>query len=136
MGGWGRGAVGSLLRGLGCSEGRGGREDCAGGRLTEQDLQGSGVQLQVLGLLLHHVHLLRVLVVEAVHAGIGQHLGEPESGLSRLRRGTRLPPVSSLPPAKQVRGQLPSPLDPLGTSLPSPTQPQPFEPAQVPGKRR
>lgn len=50
----------------------------AGGEgLTKEDLQGVGVQLQGLRLLLHHVHVLRVLVVEAVHAGIGQHLGSP-----------------------------------------------------------
>lgn len=42
--------------------------------LTEQDLQGVGVQVQSLRLLLHHVHLLCLLVVVAVDAGVGQHL--------------------------------------------------------------
>lgn len=42
--------------------------------LTEQDLQGVGVQVQSLRLLLHHVHLLRLLVVVAVDTGVGQHL--------------------------------------------------------------
>lgn len=42
--------------------------------LTEQDLQGVGVQVQSLCLLLHHVHLLSLLVVVAVDAGVGQHL--------------------------------------------------------------
>lgn len=45
--------------------------------LTQEDLQGVGVQLQGLGLLFHHVHVLCVLVVEAVHAGVGQHLRSP-----------------------------------------------------------
>lgn len=42
--------------------------------LTQQDLQGVGVQVQGLRLLLHHIHLLRLLVVVAVDAGVGQHL--------------------------------------------------------------
>ena len=45
--------------------------------LTQEDLQGIGVQLQGLDLLLHDVHVLCVLVVEAVHAGVGQHLRAP-----------------------------------------------------------
>lgn len=48
-----------------------GNEDAA---LTQQDLQGVGVQVQGLRLLLHHVHLLRLLIVVAVDAGVGQHL--------------------------------------------------------------
>lgn len=55
-----------------------------GCRRTKEYLQGVGMQLQVLSLLLHHVHVLRVLVVEAVHTGIGQHLWEPKSALSLL----------------------------------------------------
>jgi len=61
---------------------------CSG--LTQQDLQGVGVQIQSLRLLLHHVHLLRLLVVVAVDAGVGQHLQTgsraqltPRSALSR-----------------------------------------------------
>lgn len=84
VGSWG-GALLNLFVGMGCSEGGGGQEKGPSRQragLTEEDLQGIGVQLQVLRLLLHHVHLLRVLVVEAVHAGIGQHLGEPKSGFS------------------------------------------------------
>ena len=42
--------------------------------LTQQDLQSVGVQVQSLRLLLHHVHLLRLLVVVTVDAGVGQHL--------------------------------------------------------------
>lgn len=42
--------------------------------LTEQDLQSVGVKVQSLCLLLHHLHLLRFLVVVAVDAGVGQHL--------------------------------------------------------------
>lgn len=56
-----------------------------GAEPTQEDLQGIGVQLQALGLLLHHIHVLHVLVVEAVHAGVGQHLGEPPSAGSPLR---------------------------------------------------
>lgn len=42
--------------------------------LTKQDLQGIGVQVQSFSLLLHHVHLLRLLVVVAVDTRVGQYL--------------------------------------------------------------
>lgn len=88
--------------------------------LTQEDLQGIGVQLQVLGLLLHHVHVLRVLVVEAVHAGIGQHLWEPKL------LGLCAPPSCSLirpmPAAWRKAAQAPSPLSPC-------------VPALIPGRR-
>jgi hypothetical protein len=58
-----------------------------GVRLTEQDLQGVRMQLQVLRLLFYHIHVLCVLAVEAVDTGIGQHLGEPSS-TSSLSCGT------------------------------------------------
>lgn len=48
--------------------------------LTQQDLQGVGVQVQSLRLLLHHIHLLRLLVVVAVDAGVGQDLQTAEQG--------------------------------------------------------
>lgn len=44
------------------------------GGLTQQDLQSVGVQVQSLRLLLDHVHLLCLLVVVGVDAGVGQHL--------------------------------------------------------------
>lgn len=43
-------------------------------KLTEQDLQGVGVEVQRLRLLLHHIHLLSLLVVVTVDAGVGEHL--------------------------------------------------------------
>lgn len=46
----------------------------SGRSLTQQDLQSVGVQVQSLRLLLHHIHLLRLLVVVAVDTGVGQHL--------------------------------------------------------------
>lgn len=49
-------------------------------QLTEEDLQGICVQLQVLGLLFHHIHVLCVLAVEAVDTGVGQHLEGTPSG--------------------------------------------------------
>lgn len=42
--------------------------------LTQQDLQSVGVLVQSLCLLLYHIHLLRLLVVIGVDAGVGQHL--------------------------------------------------------------
>lgn len=42
--------------------------------LTQQDLQSVGVQVQSLSLLLYHIHLLCLLVVVGVDAGVGQHL--------------------------------------------------------------
>lgn len=42
--------------------------------LTKQDLEGIGVKVQGFSLLLHDIHLLCVLVVIAVHTGVGQHL--------------------------------------------------------------
>lgn len=48
--------------------------------LTQQDLQSVGVQVQSLRLLLHHVHLLCLLVVVTVDAGVGQHLQTAEQG--------------------------------------------------------
>lgn len=42
--------------------------------LTEKDLESIGVQVQSFSLLLHHVHLLRLLVIVTVDAGVGQHL--------------------------------------------------------------
>ena len=42
--------------------------------LTQQDLQSIGVQVQSLCLLLYHIHLLCLLVVVGVDAGVGQHL--------------------------------------------------------------
>lgn len=48
--------------------------------LTQQDLQRVGVQVQSLRLLLDHVHLLRLLVVVGVDAGVGQHLRGRQAG--------------------------------------------------------
>lgn len=79
---WGGGATLPTVCWEGMLRGWTGRgKECASGGpgRTEEYLQGVGMQLQVLGLLLHHVHVLRALIVEAVHAGVGQHLREPES---------------------------------------------------------
>lgn len=59
--------------------------------LTEQDLQGVRMQLQVLRLLLYHIHVLGVLAVEAVDTGIGQHLGEPRQYIQPELRHLHLP---------------------------------------------
>ena len=48
--------------------------------LTQQDLQSIGVKIQSLRLLLHHVHLLRLLVVVAVDAGVSEYLQTTEQG--------------------------------------------------------
>lgn len=48
--------------------------------LTQQDLQSVGVLVQSLRLLLYHVHLLRLLVVIGVDAGVGQHLQTETQG--------------------------------------------------------
>lgn len=99
-----------------CASGRGG-----GGR-TEEYLQGVGVQLQVLGLLLQHVRVLRILAVEAVHAGVGQHLWSPRRPC--LARPWHLPtPTASCPPSHRVRAPRPRPQHPhpdLASLLQSP----------------
>lgn len=77
-------AQGERMTGHGCA------------RLTEEDLQGICVQLQVLGLLLHHIHVLCVLAVEAVDTGIGQHLEETPSGQCIQPESRATPPP--LPP--------------------------------------
>lgn len=42
--------------------------------LTQKDLQSISVQLQALSLLFHNIHALSVLIIVAVHTGVGQHL--------------------------------------------------------------
>lgn len=42
--------------------------------LTQKDLQSISEQLQALSLLFHNIHALSVLVIVAVHTGVGQHL--------------------------------------------------------------
>lgn len=100
-----------------------------GAGLTEQDLQGVRMQLQVLRLLLYHIHVLCVLAVEAVDTGIGQHLGEPPQYIQpEFGTSTSLPhfwvlhPSPTQPPQRFLLPFLPLPLL------------QPFEPARGPGR--
>lgn len=126
MGSWAGGLFCHCLlggdAGVGVGVGSGGGEGVVGCGRTKEYLQGVGMQLQVLRLLLHHVHVLRVLVVEAVHTGIGQHLWEPKSALSLLNLSlASLPaPFPPFPPEPLAPSPVPIPCPHLAGLLQSP----------------